>query len=96
LARSASSFQSPVQGGDFRTGAATSSWSTLSAGFSDLSGRRLGEPDGLIGFGARLVERAAQLLEPALEQQVRSEPPKGPCFTIVKCVSSRTGAPATA
>src|SRR3989454_2884002 len=40
------------------------------AGFTGLTGRSLGEPDaGLIGFGARLVERAAQLLEPALEQQ---------------------------
>jgi hypothetical protein len=39
-------------------------------GFTGLTGRSLGEPDaGLIGFGARLVERAAQLLEPALEQQ---------------------------
>src|SRR5256885_9202328 len=31
---------------------------------------RSGEPGaGLIGFGARLIERTAQLLEPALEQQ---------------------------
>src|SRR6266550_5895957 len=39
-------------------------------GFTGLTGCSLGESDaGLIGFGARLVERAAHLLEPALEQQ---------------------------
>src|SRR5205807_8304853 len=38
--------------------------------FPGPSGRSPGEPEaGLIDFGARLVERAAQLLEPALEQQ---------------------------
>src|SRR6266850_4605946 len=71
-------FQSPVQRGDFRTGAGDLVLEHAQAlGFTDLTGRSLGEPDaGLIGFGARLVERAAQLLEPALEQQgpVRAPP----------------------
>ncbi|PYP13378.1 MAG: hypothetical protein DMD54_16925 [Gemmatimonadetes bacterium] len=64
-------FQSPVQRGDFRTGAGDLVLDDAQAlGFTGLTGRSLGEPDaGLIGFGARLVERAAQLLEPALEQQ---------------------------
>src|SRR6059036_4071217 len=64
-------FQSPVQRGDFRTGAGDLVLEHAQAlGFTGLTGRSLGEPDaGLIGFGARLVERAAQLLEPALEQQ---------------------------
>ncbi len=69
-------FQSPVQRGDFRTGAGDLVLEHAQAlGFAGLTGRSLGESDaglidaGLIGFGARLVERAAQLLEPALEQQ---------------------------
>jgi len=64
-------FQSPVQRGDFRTGAGDLVLEHAQAlGFTGLTGRSLGEPDaGLIGFGARFVERAAQLLEPALEQQ---------------------------
>src|SRR5436309_2167070 len=64
-------FQPPVQRGDFRTGAGDLVLEHAQAlGFTGLTGRSLGESDaGLIGFGARLVERAAQLLEPALEQQ---------------------------
>jgi len=60
-----------VQRGDFRTGAGDLVLEHAQAlGFTGLTGRSLGEPDArLIGFGARLVERAAQLLEPALEQQ---------------------------
>jgi hypothetical protein len=63
-------FQSPVQRGDFFTGAGDFVLEhTQALGFTGLTGRSLGEPDaGLIGFGARFVERAAQLLEPALEQ----------------------------
>ena len=67
-----------MQRGDFRTGAGDLVLEHAQAlGFTGLTGRSLGEPDaGLIGFGARLVERAAQLLEPALEQQgpVRAPP----------------------
>jgi len=64
-------FQSPVHRGDFRTGAGDLVLNRAQAlGFTGLTGRSLGEPDaGLIGFGARLVERAAQLLKPALEQE---------------------------
>jgi len=64
-------FQSPVQRGDFFTGAGDFVLERAQAvGFSGLTGRGLGEPDaGLIGFGARLIERTAQLLESALEQQ---------------------------
>ena len=60
-----------MQRGDFRTGAGDLVLEHAQAlGFTGLTGRSLGESDaGLIGFGARLVERAAQLLEPALEQQ---------------------------
>ena len=63
--------QSPVHRGDFRTGAGDLVLNRAQAlGFTGLTGRSLGETDaGLIGFGARLVERAAQLLEPTLEQQ---------------------------
>ncbi len=44
-----------------------------------LTGRGLGEPDaGLIGLGACLVERAAQLLQPALEQQGPVRAPRAP------------------
>jgi hypothetical protein len=62
-------FQSPVQCGDFLTGAGDLVLEHAQAtSLTGLAGRSLGEPDaGLIGFGARLVERAAQLLEPALE-----------------------------
>src|SRR5882762_8790629 len=67
-----------MQRGDFRTGAGDLVLDHAQAlGFTGLTGRSLGEPDaGLIGFGARLVERAAQLLEPALEQHgpVRAPP----------------------
>ena len=63
-------FQSPVQGGDLLTGLgdlALEHAETLS--LAGLTGGRLGEPDaGQVGFGTRLVERAAQLLQPALEQ----------------------------
>src|SRR5258705_3841972 len=64
-------FQSPMQRGDCGTGAGDLVWEHAQAQVSTgLTGRSLGERDaGLIGFGARLVERAAQLLEPALEQQ---------------------------
>jgi hypothetical protein len=64
-------FQSPVERGDFRTGASDLVLDYAQAlGFSGLTGGSLGEPDaGLIGFGARLVERSAQLLEPTLEQE---------------------------
>jgi len=64
-------FQSPVQGGDFRAGAGDLVLDHAQAlGFTGLTGRSLGEPDaGLIGFGARFVERAAQLFEPTLEQE---------------------------
>src|SRR5436309_14931219 len=63
-------FQPPVQRGDFRTGAGDLVLEHAQAlGFTGLTGRSLGESDaGLIGFGAHLVERTAQLLEPALEQ----------------------------
>ena len=61
-------FQSPVQRGDFFTGAGDLVLEhAQTPGFTGLTGRSLGEPDaGLIGFGTCLVERAAQLLEPAL------------------------------
>ena len=60
-----------MQGGDFLTGPGNlvleQAETTSLAG---LTGRSGGEPDaGLICFGARFVERAAQLLEPALEQE---------------------------
>src|SRR6266850_2896776 len=73
-------FQSPVQRGDFRSGAGDLVLEHAQAlGFTDLTGRSLGEPDpGLIGFGARLVERAAQLLEPTLEQQGPVRAPRAP------------------
>ena len=62
-------FQSPVQRGDFFTGAGDLVLEhAQTPGFTGLTGRSLGEPNaGLIGFGTRLVERAAQLLETALE-----------------------------
>jgi hypothetical protein len=64
-------FESPVQRCDFFAGAGDLVLEhTEAPRFAGLTGGSLGEPDaGLIGFGARLVERAAQLLEPALEQQ---------------------------
>jgi hypothetical protein len=64
-------FQSSVQRSDFGTGAGDLVLDHAQAlRFTGLTGRSFGEPDaGLIGFGARLVERAAQLLEPTLEQQ---------------------------
>lgn len=64
-------FQSPVQGGDFLAGAGDLVLEQAHApSLAGLTGRGLGEPNaGLIGFGARFVERAAQLLEPALEQE---------------------------
>src|SRR5258705_835458 len=64
-------FQSPVQRGDFLPRAGDLVLEHAQApGFTGLTGRGLGDPDaGLIGFGARFVARAAQLLEPALEQQ---------------------------
>ena len=63
-------FQSPMQGGDFLTGAGDLVLEQAHApGLTGLTSRSLGEPDaGLICFGTRLVERAAQLLETALEQ----------------------------
>ena len=64
-------FQSPVQRGNFLTGAGDLVLEQGHApGLPGLTGRGLGEPDaGLIGFGARFVERTAQLLEPAFEQE---------------------------
>ena len=62
-------FQSPVQRGDFLTGAGDLVLEQAQAtGLTRLTGRSLGEANtGLICFGTRFVERAAQLLEPALE-----------------------------
>ena len=72
--------QSPVQGGDLFTGLGDfvlELAETLSLG--DLTGCRLGEPDaGQIRFGTRLVERAAQLLQPALEQNGPVRAREGP------------------
>jgi hypothetical protein len=64
-------FQSPVQRDDFLTSAGDLVLEQAQApGLGGLTGRGLGKPDaGLIRFGTRLVERAAQLLEAALEQQ---------------------------
>ena len=64
-------FQSPVQRGDFLAGAGDLVLEQAqAAGFTGLAGESFGEPDaGLISFDARLIERAAQLLEPALEQE---------------------------
>ena len=64
-------FQSPVQRSDFLAGAGDFVLEQAQApGLTGLTGRSLGETDaGLICFGTRLVERAAQLLETALEQQ---------------------------
>lgn len=64
-------FQSPVQRGDFLTRAGDLVLEQAHApGLTGLTGRSLGEPDaGLICFGTRFVERAAQLLKPALEQE---------------------------
>ena len=72
-------FQSPVQGGDFLTGAGDLVLKQAQTpGFTGLTGRSLGEPSaGLIRFGTRLVERAAQLLESALEQQRPVRAPSG-------------------
>ena len=94
-----------MQRGDFFTRAGDLVLQHAEApGFTGLTGRGLGEPNaGLIGFGARLVERSAQLLEAALEQQgpVRAgwrastrsryafSQGSGPYVTIVKCVNSR-------
>jgi len=108
LARSASECSSRrLQRGDFCTGAGDLVLDHAQAlGFTGLtaaaSARRM---RGLIGFGARLVERAAQLLEPGTRGAGSVEPPrlacyergavmpsrkaKGPYVTIVKCVSSR-------
>jgi len=62
--------QSPVQGGDLFTGLGDlvlEQAETLS--LADLPRRGLGEPDaGQVRFGTRLIERAAQLLQPTLEQ----------------------------
>jgi len=60
-----------VQRGDFLTRAGDFVLQQAQApGLTGLTGRSLSEADaGLIGFGARLVERAAQLFEPTLEQQ---------------------------
>ena len=57
-------FQPPVQRGDFLTRAGDLVLEQAHApGLTGLTGRRLGEPDaGLICFGPRFVERAAQLL----------------------------------
>jgi len=73
-------FQSPVQRGDFRAGAGNLVLDHAQAlGFTGLTGRSLGEADaGLIGVGARFVERAAQLFEPALEQQGPVRAPRAP------------------
>ena len=64
-------FQPPVQRGDFLTGAGDFVLEQVQAtGFTGLAGRSRGEPDaGLIRFGTRFVERAAQLVKPALEQE---------------------------
>lgn len=60
-----------MQGGDFLTRAGDLVLEQAQAtSLTGLTGRSLGEPNaGLIRFGTRLVERAAQLLEPALEQE---------------------------
>ena len=73
-------FQSPVQRGDFLTRAGDFVLEQAqAAGLTGFTGRSLGEPDaGLIGFGARLVERAAQLFEPTLEQQGPVRAPRAP------------------
>jgi len=59
-----------MQGGNFLAGLGDlvlEQAETLS--LADLTRRGLGEPDaGQVRFGTRLVERAAQLLQPALEQ----------------------------
>ena len=100
--------ESPVQRGEFITREGELVLEQAQApGLTGLTGRSLGEPDaGLICFGTRFVERAAQLLEPALEQEgpvrayatTRSRyafcKAKGPCVTIAKRVSSRNPAPA--
>ena len=64
-------FQSPVQRGDFLTGAGDFVLEQAQTpGLTGLTGKSLGEPHaGLICFGTRLVERAAQLLKPALEEE---------------------------
>jgi hypothetical protein len=60
-----------MQRGDFLTGAGDLVLEQAHApGLTGLTGKSLGEPDaGLIGFGTRLIERATQLLKPALEQE---------------------------
>ena len=62
-------FQSPMQGGDFLAGAGEFVLKQAQApGLTSLTCRGLGEADtSLICFGTRFVQRAAQLLEPALE-----------------------------
>ena len=63
-------FQSPVQGGDLFTGLRDlllKEAETLS--LADLTRGGLSEPHtGQVCLGTRFVERAAQLLQPALEQ----------------------------
>ena len=63
-------FESPMQGGDLLTGLGDFVLENAKTpSLAGLTGRRLGEPDpGQIRFGTRLVDRAAQLLQPALEQ----------------------------
>ena len=60
-----------MQRGDFLTGAGDLVLEQAHApGLTGLTGKSLGEPDaGLIGFGTRFIERAVQLLKPALEQE---------------------------
>jgi hypothetical protein len=62
-------FQAAVQRGDFLAGAGEFVLKQAQApGLTGLTCRSLGEADtSLICFGTRFVERAAQLLEPALE-----------------------------
>lgn len=76
-------FQSPMQGGDFFTGAGDFVLEYAEAlGLGGFTGGSLGDPDaGLIGFGARLVERSAELLEPALQQQGPIRPGTGRAWT---------------
>ena len=59
-----------MQGGDLFTGLGDLVLEQGEAlSLADLTRRSLGQPDaGQVRLGTRLVERAAQLLQPALEQ----------------------------
>ncbi|HET8712314.1 MAG TPA: hypothetical protein VFM23_01370 [Gemmatimonadales bacterium] len=64
-------FQSAMQGGNFFTGAGKLRLECAEAlRFAGFAGGRFGEPDaGLIGFGTRFIEGAAELFQPTLQQQ---------------------------